>query len=295
MFVYDREVCIFMPIGRKNQRESGVARPGYKWLNNIWLGKGAIVGCNAMLLLFSVPLIVWLIICQCYSALLINMGGAVGGSIVLTLLGMLPCSLIFAVGLSGALYCDKCILVDGYMDIRRRFVEGIKKNALKYLLFTFIMWLSVAIAIITPSMYSLMGISIMYGVGTAIAVIQLLVLAPAMCIAMLQCVYYDDKLRCILGNAFKLYCMRAFRMIGVTIVSALPFVFPVIFPFGWQIAFWVIYAVVGVSVGMIFALWYAKRYFDAVVGNFEDDVVTLCKDDEPIETLAVGPQEQSVN
>lgn len=261
------------------KRESDVARAGYKWLNNIWLGKGAVIGCNAMLLPFSLPVIVWLVISQCYSSLLVRTGGAVGGSVILTFLGLLPCALILAVGLSGALYCNKCTLVDGEMDIRHRFAVGIKKNAPKYMLFTFIMWLSTALAVITPTLYSYMGVSILYGVGTAIAIIQLLLVAPTMCIAMAQCVYYDDKLRYVFPNAFKLYFMRPIRMTGVAIVSALPFVFCMLFPFGWQVAFWVIYVVVGVSVGMIFYLWYAKRYFDAVVGNFEDDVVALSKED----------------
>lgn len=253
------------------------------------------MACNALTLPFALPVIVWLIICQCYSALLVNLGGAVLGSVVLTMLGLLPCALVYAVGLAGAVNCYKCALVDGEMDVRRRFARGIKKNALKYMLFVFIMWLSSCIAIITPTMYSYMGVSILYGVGTAVAIFQLLVLVPAMCLAMVQCVFYEDKLRHVFANSFKLYFMRAFRMIGVTAISALPFLFCLLFPFGWQIAFWVVYAVIGVSVGITFMLWYGKRYFDAVTCNYEDDVVTLCKDDPVVIGEAAEPQEPATS
>ncbi len=270
-----------------------MARSGSKWLNNIWYGKSAVVGCNAMLLPFVLPLIVWIVLSQCFSALLSGITGTVGGAVVLTVLGLLPCGLIYSVGLAGAVFCTKNALVDGNMDIKHRFAQGIRKNAPRYLLFTFLMWLSMGFAVITPTLYAYMGISILYGIGLVVAVFQFAVIGPVMCLAMIQCAFYDDPLKYNFTNAFKLYFMRPFRMIGVTILSSLPFVFCLLFPFGWQMAFWVIYSVVGVSVGIVFALWYCKRYFDKVTCGCENDVVAFCKDD-PVDDTAEQSEIQDV-
>lgn len=264
-----------------------MSKLGYKWLNNVWLSKTAILCCNALLLPFVLPLIAWLVICQCYSAVLSGVSGSVGGATVLTLIGLLPCALVYAVGLAGAVYCYKEMLVDGNMDVRRQFARGIKKNALKYLLFIFILWLSSVAVTITPTLYSYMGISLLYGIGLAVSIFQLLVIAPAMCLCMMQCAFYDDKLRHCLINSFKLCFMRPLRTIGVTLVSALPFCLCPILPFVPQLVFWVLFSVVGVSIGMIFYIRYAKRYFDSVVGRIQstDDVVVLGKDDPPAEIV----------
>lgn len=265
-----------------------MARNGFKWLNNIWVSKSALLTVNALLLPFGAPLIAWLVICQCYSALLSGLSGAVGGAAALTLIGLLPCSLLYAVGLSGALQSVKSVLVDGNMDIRRNFSSGIRKNAPKYIPIAFVMWASSSFAVMTPSLYLAIGNGILYGVGLAVSVFQWLVVMPAMCLATVQCAFYDDKLRYCFSNAFKLYFMRPLRTLGVTALCALPFALCAIFPFVWQLVFWVLYSVAGVSIGTIFYVWYGKRYFDEIVGRVgkTDDVVALGKDDEaPYEKL----------
>lgn len=253
---------------------------GSKWLNNVWLSKSAILGCNALLLPFALPFIAWTVICQCYSAVLRAASGAVGGGIVLTLIGMLPCVLMYSLGLAGALYSYKSMLVDGHMDMRKRFGCGIRKNGPKYLLFSFIIWLSLSLAVITPTLYSFMGISVLYGMGIAAAVIQAAVLIPTMCLAAVECAYYDESLRYALGNAFRLYFMRTFGTIGVTVLGALPLLVCALTPFIAQLVLWVLYAVAGTSVGIVLWLWYGKRFFDRVIGSAQtEEQVVLGEDD----------------
>ena len=107
--------------------------------------------------------------------------------VVLASVGMLPCMLVYSIGLAGALYCYKSMLVDGNMDVRKRFGAGIRKNGLKYLLFAFIIWLSLSLAVITPTLYSYIGAGLLYGAGIAASVIQAAVLVPAMCLAAVEC------------------------------------------------------------------------------------------------------------
>ena len=237
------------------------------WFRNIEVNWSSIIGGNALLAPFSLPLIAWIVICQCYSALLQGASQTLGGGVVLMCLGMLPCAEIYAVGLSGAVWLNKCVLYDGNMGISRRFREGIKRNALKYMLFVFLMWLSSSLAIVTPALYSLIGIGILFGIGCVVAIGQALVIIPAMCLAMVQCVFFEDKLRCHLSNAFRLYFIRPLKTVGVTLVAVLPFAVCMFLPFIWQLAFWVIYMVVGVSCGVLFRLIRGKMYFDFVISH----------------------------
>lgn len=238
-----------------------------KWFKSIEDSWSSILYGNALLLPFALPIIAWIVICQCYSALLSAASQAVGGGIVLMCLGLLPCAEIYAVGLAGAVWLNKCILYDGNMGVFKRFGEGIKKNALKYMLFVFIMWMSSAIAIITPALYSLIGIGILFGIGSVIAIGQAFVIIPTMCLAMIQCVFFEDGAKIHLANAFKLYFIRPLKTIGVTLLVMLPFVICMVLPFIWQLAFWVVYVVVGVSFGLIFRLIRGKTYFDWVIAK----------------------------
>lgn len=242
---------------------------GHKWLNNVWLCKSAIVSCNALALPFALPFIAWTVVCQCYSAVLRAASSAVGGGVVLASVGMLPCMLVYSIGLAGALYCYKSMLVDGNMDVRKRFGAGIRKNGLKYLPFAFIIWLSLSLAVITPTLYSYIGAGLLYGAGIAASVIQAAVLVPAMCLAAVECAYYDETLRAALGNAFRLYFMRTFRTIGVTVLCALPIAACALTPFIAQLVLWTTYSVLGTAFGIIFWLWYGKRFFDGVIGRSE--------------------------
>lgn len=266
----------------KTVRENDVSKLNYKWLNNVWVSKSAILCVNALIAPFALPLIAWIVICACYSALL-SASQAVGGGIILTALGLLPCALIYAVGLAGGVYSYKCMLVDGDMSVRKTFARGIRKNAGRYILFVFIMWLSSALAAITPTLYSFMGNSLLYGVGLAVSIFQLLIAAPAMCLCMLQCAYYEDKLRYCFSNAFKLYFMRPLRSTGVTLLCALPFLLCVILPFVVQLVFWALFVVIGVSIGIIFFLRYAKGVFDGVTERIAqtEDICVLGADDAP--------------
>ena len=238
-----------------------------KWFKNIEQNWASILYGNALLLPFTLPIIAWLVICQCYSALLGAASQAVGGGMVLMCLGLLPCAEIYAVGLAGAVWLNKCILYDGNMGILKRFAEGIRTNALKYMLFVFLMWLSSSLAMITPALYSLIGNAILFGVGSVVAIGQTLLIIPPMCLAMIQCVFFEDKLRLHLSNAYKLYFIRPFKTIGATLLSMLPFTLCMFLPFIWQLAFWVVYVVVGVSFGLLFRLIRGKMYFDWVLAR----------------------------
>lgn len=249
--------------GRK--RENGVIRSCVKWLKRVWLHKAALIGCNAMLLPFLLPTAAWIVICLCYSALLSAATGVVGGAFVLLILGLLPCGLIYAVGFSGATYCHKSLYWDGNGDIRKTFAAGIKKNALTYLLCFFIMWASLAVAFVTPTLYTYMGNAILAGAGGAVAVIQSLIIVPAMCIVLAQCAFYTDRLRSRFYNAFKLYFLRPLRTLGLTVACMLPFAICTFLPFVPQLVFWVLYAVVGVTVAITLYLVRVKARFDAIV------------------------------
>lgn len=243
-----------------------------KWFKSFEDNWASILGGNALLLPFSVPLIAWLVICQCYSALLSGAAHALGGSVVLTFLGILPCAEIYAVGLSGAVWLDKCILFDGNSGVLKRFGEGIRKNAPKYMLFTLIAWLSSALAVITPFSYVYIGNGWLLGAGIVVGAFQALVLIPVCCLAMIECVFYDDPVIKHLSNAFKLYFIRPLRTAGVTALCALPFVICTLLPFIWQLACWVIYSVAGVSFGIIFRLVRGKNFFDFVISKAEKAV-----------------------
>ena len=265
-----------------------------KWLKRVWLHKAALVGCNAMLLPFLLPTVAWIVICLCYSTLLSAATGAVGGAFVLMILGLLPCCLIHAVGLAGAVYCYKSLYWDGNGDIRKTFAAGIRKNALTYMLCLFIMWLSFALAVVTPTLYTYTGNAILAGAGGAVAVIQSLLIVPAMCIVVVQCAFYADKLRNRFVNAFKLYFMRPLRTIGLTVACALPFAVCMLLPFVPQLVFWVLYAVIGVTLAITLYLVRAKIRFDAIV-SAAGEQAELPYDEVEDGTEKVGSREISDN
>lgn len=242
-----------------------------RWFKIIEQNWSTVLYGNALLVPFTLPLIAWIVICQCYSALLNDAMNAVGGGFVLICLGLLPCVEIYAVGLSGISLVNKNFLFDGTSATIKGFGQGIKKNALRYMLFAFIMWLSFSIAVITPSLYSIIGISILYGVGSFVAIVQSLAVIPICCLAMTQCVFFDDPLSSCFSNAIKLYFIRPLRTIGITIIVMIPFCLCMIFPFIWQLVFWVLYMVVGISFSLIFILIKHKSYFDWVIAKTNCD------------------------
>ncbi len=256
-----------------------------KWIKRVWVNKGALIGCNAMLFPFAMPLIAWIVICQCYSALLSGISTAVGGAIVLMFLGLLPCSLIYAVGLAGAVCCYKKLFWEGDGAIRRSFAIGIKKNAPTYLLCIFIMWISVSLAVLTPTFYSYVGIALLAGAGSAVAVIQSLAIIPVMCIVIVQCAFFEDKLKYRFANAFKLYFMRPLRTVLFTVLSVLPFAVCMLLPFIAQLVFWVLFITVGVTFGITVCLVNIKNYFDFVMKrageNCAENPYDECETEEP--------------
>lgn len=238
-----------------------------KWFRIVEQNWSSVLGGNALLLPFALPLIVWLVICQCYSALLKDAMDAIGGALILTCVGLLPCVLIYFVGIAGTVNVNKSILFDGSANVAKSFRQGIKKNALRYLLFGFVMWLSFSVAVITPSLYSLMGKGLLHGMGSVVAIVQAFAVIPITCLAITQSAFYNDNLHDCFANAVKLYFIRPLKTIGLTIVAMIPFCICVFLPFVWQLVFWVVYMVVGVSFGLIFLLVCHKAYFDWVIAQ----------------------------
>ncbi len=224
-----------------------------------------LICANALFLPFALPAAAWLVICLCFSAILMGASQYLGGALILTMLGLLPCMLIGSVGAAGLVYSHKQLFWDERGGAAKTFGEGIKQNWARYLLFGFLIWLSLFIAVTAPALYISTNMHwLAAGAFVGVSVLQSLIFIPCFMLMAAETAFYTDSLKNVFANAFKLYFLRPFRLTFFAVISVAPVALIIFLPFVWQLAGWVIYLAALVTFSVTFWLSRAANLFDFV-------------------------------
>ncbi len=214
----------------------------------------SVVFSNALFSLFCLPFSAWLVICQCYSSLLIKFESPLDSWYVITFSGLLPTMLVLFVGLAGSVYSHKRIFWDENGEAVKTFFGGIKRGWKRYLLYGFLCWLSITTAIAGTTFYlDNVASPILSGIAAAISVLQAFVVFPTVFCNMAQDAFYEEKLKHVFGNSFRILLMKP-SLVLYSAIAVAPLAVIVILPLIWQLSGWVLFMTVLVTPVIVFVL-----------------------------------------
>lgn len=232
----------------------------------------SVVFTNALFTLFCLPFAAWIIICQCYSSLLLRFDSAPDSWYIVTFLGLLPVTLVLFIGLAGSVWAHKRIFWEENGAVAQMFGEGIRKNGFRYLLYGFLCWLSLSTAVVPTAFYvNHIANPLLCGAATAVSILQALIILPAMLLNMAQNVFYEDRLKYVFGNSFKILLLRT-RFVLYAAVALLPVAVTVVLPFIWQLSAWILFMMAVVTLSTVFFLSKSKNIFDRITQKRQDNI-----------------------
>lgn len=227
----------------------------------------SVVFTNALFVPFCLPFATWIVICQCYSSLLIKFESVLDSWYIITFAGLLPVILILFIGLAGSVYAHKKIFWDENGRPVRTFFEGIKRDWHRYLLYAFICWASTSIAVVTSAFaLKCIDISVLSGLVVAISILQVFIVFPIVFCSMTQGAFYDEKLKNIFSNSLKILFMKP-SLILYSAVALLPIAVTVILPLIWQLSMWVLFMMVFITVIEVFILHKCSVIFEKITNT----------------------------
>lgn len=227
----------------------------------------SVVFSNALFTLFCLPFAVWIVICQCYSSLLIKFESPLDSWYIVTFAGLLPTMLILFLGLAGSVYSHKKIFWDENGEAVKTFFGGIKRDWNRYLLYGFLCWLSITTAIAGTTFYiESVSDPIISGIAAALSILQAFIVFPIVFCNMAQGAFYEEKLKNIFGNSFKILLMKP-SMVLYAAIAVAPLAIIVILPLIWQLSGWVLFMIVLITPIIVFVLQKCGVIFENIVNN----------------------------
>ncbi len=235
-----------------------------------WKNFGAnwtsLLAANVLLFPFMLPLAAWIIICQCYSSLIMISGAPFYYYYIISYGGLLLTTLLYFIGLSGYVNAVAGIVFQLRGDVRQMFKEGLKKNVGRYLLNGLAVWGSATIAVASSVIWLATDFNVLFiGAAVAISLLQTLIVVPTAFLNMAQNVFFEDKMGDTLKNSLKILLVKP----SVTLFAALavlPFAITIILPFVAQTSAWILYGFAFVTFSAVSFLLKAKRTFDGITG-----------------------------
>ena len=216
-------------------------RETVEFWKNFGANWSSLLYANLILSPFCLPLAAWIVICQCYSSLVINADASVSSANLIIFGGLLPVTLLYFFGLSGYVFTVKGIVFDKRGDVKQLFKEGVKKSGARYLFCGAAVWLSLTVAVCSTGFWLSSDLDwLIVGPFVAVSVIQAIVVVPAALMTMAQQAFFEDKPTDSWKNSFKIVILKP----SVILYSALAFVplaVTVVLPFVAQLSMWVLY------------------------------------------------------
>jgi len=234
-------------------------------ISNVGKYWSSLLVANTLFCPFCLPLAAWLIVCQCYSSILLNFDSPLDSWFIVTFVGLLPTLELFFVGLAGLNRCHKDILWDESGPTAKNFFAAVKRQFGRHLLYGALFWLSLTLAVVGTAAYlsfDLPGVLVGFGVG--VCLLQALFVLPSVLTCVAETVFFSDKLSDVLANAFRLTALRPSLVLHAAI-AALPVVVATLLPLVAQISVWILFIFVISTFSVTYFLAASKRAFDFVV------------------------------
>lgn len=251
---------------------------------------GAIVKINLLVLLFALPAIAWVVIVNMLktvdgSLLPYNGNIGVGYPIIENVVAMgqarafwydvqmygilIPCIMIASIGLSGAFYVMRRLVWGEGISVASHFFSGIKQNFLPFLWSSLFAGISLFLVMINFSLYdSAIDMHIAWKIiGTAMSVIQFVLLLSMMIFLTTQAVTYKLKTWALIKNSFLFAIALLPTNIIMLVLSAIPVVLLMILPSIISMFGYIIFALLGFS--FIILIWtvYAHWAYDKFIND----------------------------
>lgn len=227
----------------------------------------SVVFSNGLFTLFCLPFAAWIVICQCYSSLLIKFESPLDSWYIITFSGLLPTMLVLFLGLAGSVYSHKRIYWDENGEAVKTFFRGIKRDWNRYLLYGFLCWLSITTAVMATTFYlNNVASPIISGIAAAISILQAFIVFPTVFCNMAQGAFYEEKLKYIFGNSLKILLMKP-SLVLYAIIALAPLAIIVILPLIWQLSGWVLFMIVLITPIIVFVLHKCGVIFENLTIN----------------------------
>ena len=220
---------------------------------------------NAILTTFFLPWAAWTVICQCFSALLIGAEQWVGVALTIWSIGNLPCFLLIAIGLPGAMKCCANVYFEDDGRVKEGFRQG-RSNMCKYCVYALALWLSLFLAVNAWVWCPLTDMpGLLAGMCVGFALLQFVFVSTTVSVCAVQNLYFTDKFSDTVSNAVKIVLAKPGRTIGCAFLTVLPFALITLLPFVPQMVGWTVVLVVGLSAILLIPVVKHKRTFDEMI------------------------------
>ncbi len=220
---------------------------------------------NAILTTFFLPWAAWTVICQCYCALLIGAEQPAGVALTIWSIGNLPCFLLIAVGLSGAMKCCANLYFEDDGRVKEGFRQG-RSNMRKYCVYAVVLWLSLSLAVngwVWCPLTDMPGL--FAGLCVGFALLQFVFVSTTVSVCAGQNLYFTDKFSDTVSNAVKIVLARPGKTIGCAFLTALPFALIMLLPFVPQLIGWTAVLAFGLSAILLIPVVKHKMTFDEMI------------------------------
>ena len=247
-------------------------RETVEFWKNFGANWSSLLYANFILSPFCLPLAAWIVICQCYSSLVIRIGESVSGTNLIVFGGLLPTTLIYFAGLAGYVFTVKGVVFDKRGDVKQLFKEGFKANWARSLFCGFTVWASLSVAVSSVNFWLGSDFDwLIVGPAAAISFLQSLAFIPAAFLSMAQNVFFTDSPVDTYKNSFKILFLKPYTILA-SALSLLPVAVTVVLPFVAQLSMWVLYIFLFTTFSVVFFLLPVKKIFDGLVGKKDEEI-----------------------